>query len=71
MNATEYRASIKKLGMSQRRAARFFEAGPATAVRWAKDGPPPAIGMMLTLMLALHVKPSWVDYWLGRKNSAE
>lgn len=66
MNANDYRAAIKHLGMSQRRAARFFEAGPATGSRWAKDGPPAAIAMMLNLMIALHVKPAWIDHWLGR-----
>lgn len=71
MNATEYRIAIAKLGMSQRRAARFFEAGYTTGTRWAADGPPAAIGMWLNFMLALHVKPAWVDFWLGRKDTSE
>jgi len=67
MNAQDYRIAIAKLGMSQRRAARFFEAGQAAGPRWAKDGPPAAVAMMLKLMIALHVRPDWVDFWLGRR----
>jgi len=71
MNATEYRAAIAKLGMSQRRAARFFEAGPATGERWATEGPPPAIGMWLNFMVTLRVSPEWVDWILGRRTKSE
>jgi hypothetical protein len=71
MNANEFRDSIAKLGLSINGAGRFFEVGQATAHRWAKEGTPPAVSMMLKLMIALHVKPAWVNYWLGRKSETE
>lgn len=71
MTAEDYRDAIAKLGMSQRRAARFFEVGHATGERWAIDGPPPAIGMWLTFMVTLHISPAWVDWVLGRERDAK
>jgi hypothetical protein len=70
MNAAEYRAAIATLGMSQRRAARFFEAGVATGERWANEGPPAAIGMWLNFMIVLRILPAWVDWVLGRTAAA-
>ena len=71
MNADDYRTSIAKLGMSQRRAARFFEVGPATGERWATEGPPPAIEMWLLFMTTLRISPAWVDWVLGRQCSKD
>jgi hypothetical protein len=66
MTPAEYRAAIAALGMSQARAARFFEAGPASGPRWARNGPPAAVAMMLRLMMELHMMPGQVDLRLGR-----
>lgn len=68
MQGPEYRSAITKLGLSINAAGRFFQVGSATAHRWVKDGPPSAVSMLLTLMLKLHASPSWVNYWLGRKD---
>jgi hypothetical protein len=71
MTGPDYRIAIAKLGMSQRRAARFFEAGRTTGFRWAEEGPPAAVSMLLRLMIVLRITPAWVDYWLGRTKESE
>ena len=66
MTGPTFRAAITKLGMSLNEAGRFLRVGQATAHRWAKDGTPTAVGMLLTLMLELHLSPGLVNYLLGR-----
>lgn len=61
MTPAEYRDAIASLGMSQARAARFFKASPATGPRWAKHGPPPAVAMMLRLMIASRLTVGYVE----------
>jgi hypothetical protein len=78
MTGPEYRTAVKKLFASNRAddlgissAGRFFGIGQATANRWANDGPPTSVSILLQLMRALHVKPAWVNLMIGRKNDGE
>ena len=71
MTPTEYRVAIAQLGMSQRRAAKFFEAAPATGPRWAKHGPTPPVAMKLRLMIAMELTPDNVEGWLERGGSKQ
>lgn len=53
MNAKQYRAALKQLGMSQLAAGDLFEVGARTSRRWALDEArvPPAVAMVLKLMV--------------------
>jgi hypothetical protein len=60
MNAAEYRAAIKALGLSQSRAARFLGVALSTSQRYAqgKSPVPQNVGMLLSVMLHLQIRPS-------------
>lgn len=66
MDAKEYRAALKTLKLSRRKAAMFLGVGPATAERWAKDGPPEPAAILLALMAKLRLSPDWVSWHVGR-----
>lgn len=50
MTAKQYRAAIAKLGLSQRAAAKFFGVNERTSRRWAKDGAPSVVEMLLQIL---------------------
>jgi hypothetical protein len=60
MDAAQYRAAIKALGLSQSRAARFLCIALSTSQRYAqgKTPVPQAIAMLLSVMLHLQIKPA-------------
>jgi len=53
MNADQYRAALKRLGLSQAAAARFFGVSSVTARRWALRGEPPRAVELILLVLIL------------------
>lgn len=58
MNADQYRAAIRKLGMTQRGAAKFLSIGERTSRRFAADGNVDRpIAMLLTIMLQYKITP--------------
>ena len=69
MNSDEYRAAIKKLGLSQNGAARFFGVHSRTSQRWAYGElpVPQAVEMLLILMLVFKISPEWFS---GRNKEA-
>lgn len=69
MNAKDYCAAIKQLGMTAERAGRFFQVNRSTAFRWTDHGCPAMASMWLKFMIASKTTPDWVDHWLGRDTS--
>jgi len=67
MTGPAYRAAIERLGLSIAAAGRFFEVNPTTGRRWAKDGPPPTVGICLKIMIAGGISVEQANKWLGRK----
>lgn len=61
MTAKQYRAAIEQLGLSQRSAARFLRIDERTSRRWAAEGAPPHVGLLLRLMIERGIKPEEVD----------
>jgi len=59
MTADQYRAALKKLGLTQLAAGDLFRVGPRTSRRWALDEArvPDAVAMLLALMLKKRIKP--------------
>lgn len=49
MSADEFRAALAGLYMSQTRFAEFVKVDPRTVRRWAKEGPPNEIAVLLRL----------------------
>ncbi len=58
MNAAEYRAAIKILGLSQLAAGRWLGVSPKTAQNYANKGPsgPAAVAIRMALRYALRVE---------------
>ena len=69
MTPTQYRAAIKKLGLTQNGAARFLGVHSRTSQRWALgELPVPlAVEMLFGVMLALKIGPEWFS---GRNKEA-
>lgn len=63
MTPLQYRAAIKKLGLSQRQAATFLGVGERTSRRYAAGDfdIPEATAKLLRLMVRLGLKPGDVD----------
>lgn len=64
MSPSEYRDILEKLGLSQSEAGVFFGGTPLTGRRWAAvggSGPPPAVAMMLRLMVRLKFSVSYIN----------
>lgn len=59
MTALQYRASIEKLGLSQRGAAAFLGVDERTSRRWALGEAqiPESVSLLLKLMIRLKIKP--------------
>lgn len=59
MTATQYRAAIEKLGLSQRGAGFFLGVDERTSRRWAAgDAPiPESVAKLLRLMVRLKLSP--------------
>ena len=53
MNARQYRDACTKLGMSLNKATKFLGVGLSTSHRWANEGCPTSISILLRLMIAL------------------
>jgi hypothetical protein len=51
MTPRQYKATIAKLGFSQVRMAVLFGYSPRAGQAWAAKGPPPAIEILVRLML--------------------
>lgn len=66
MDAKEYRAALKSLKLSRRKAALFLGVGERSCERWSVDGPPEPIGILLGLMAKLRLSPDWVSWHVGR-----
>jgi len=47
MGGEEYRKRIAALGLTQEQAGELFGATGRTGQRWASDGPPKAVAMLL------------------------
>jgi hypothetical protein len=63
MTSEQYLAAIKRLGLSQVRAARFFGASDRQGQRIARGEAemPPPVAHLLKLMLKHHVMPGDLD----------
>jgi DNA-binding transcriptional regulator YiaG len=56
MTADEFRAALGALGMTQGGLAAFLEVDERTVRRWAQDGPPRSVALVLTLMIRYGLK---------------
>jgi hypothetical protein len=63
VTASQYRAAIKRLGLSQRAAGVFLSVGERTSRRWASDdgAVPESVAKLLRLMIRLKLKPEDVE----------
>ena len=60
MSAEEFRAALERLGLTQTGAAgvdSFMGVSERTSRRWAVDGPPDSVAMLLRLMMFFELKP--------------
>jgi hypothetical protein len=58
LTAAQYRTALDRLGLTQADAARFLGVGGRTSRRWASEGGiPPAIALLLRLMIRLGLRP--------------
>ena len=82
MDANQYRASIKALGLSQTSAARFLGIALSSSQRYAQGNGrmPQQIAMLLSVMLHLQISPIKAretaglpvdDYRVGRIKNGE
>jgi hypothetical protein len=51
MTPTQFREALAALGLSQLGAARLWGINPRTVRRWAKNGPPQIVGVLLAQLL--------------------
>jgi transcriptional regulator with XRE-family HTH domain len=65
LTPTEYRDTLKRLGLNQAEAARFCGYHPVTGRKWAAGGPPPGVAKLFRLMMALKFTPDYVNGVLG------
>ena len=61
MTATQYRAAIARLGLSQRQAGTFLCVNERTSRKWASEGAPELVGKFLQFLIAVDVTPTEVD----------
>jgi hypothetical protein len=69
MDADEYRRALESLGLKQtgeNGAGVFLGVDDRTSRRWATDGPPRAVAMLLRLMIARRIKPETVKARYGQ-----
>jgi hypothetical protein len=57
MTPKQYKAALEELGLSQERAGEWLGLSPRTGQRYAADGPPKAVAMLLKLMLKHRLRP--------------
>jgi hypothetical protein len=50
MNGAAYRKHLARLSLSQEEAGILFGASPRTGQRWANDGPPLSVAVLLVLV---------------------
>ncbi len=63
MDANQYRAALKRLGLSQAAAARFLGVSSPTARRWAAGAPiPRSVELALVATIANYWLPADWDY---------
>lgn len=58
MTSDEFRKALSDLGQTQAAFARFIEVDERTVRRWATDGPPRSIALLLGLMQRFGVQPA-------------
>ena len=63
MTATQFRAALDRLNLSQLGAARLFGTGERTPRRWAlgERSVPPAIAILLRLLIARKISAADID----------
>lgn len=66
MTANQYRAALKKLGLSQVGAARLFGVNDVTSRRWAKSGVTGTVSILLNLLLAGKITAKDIEAAHGR-----
>lgn len=69
MDSDEYRRALAALGLNQTGATgadQFLGVSERTARRWAVDGPPLAVAMLLRLMVARKMRPDGVRERYGQ-----
>jgi hypothetical protein len=52
MTASQFRAALDRLGLSQLKAAKLFDVGERTARRWAEVGTTGPVSILIRLMVA-------------------
>ena len=60
MTGPEYLAAIEHVGLNQSKAGVFFGAHEQTGRRWAANGPPESVAMLLRLMIRCEYTPDQV-----------
>lgn len=62
MTASEYRAALDRLGLTQVRAAPVLDVSPRTAQYYASSGPSGPAGRLMALLLELPVSDAreWI-----------
>jgi transcriptional regulator with XRE-family HTH domain len=67
MTPDEYREAIKRLGLSQPKAAALLGVHSVTSRRWASDSReiPPTVERFLRLVIALRLTPAQVEDWIA------
>ncbi|WP_336492407.1 hypothetical protein [Methylobacterium nigriterrae] len=67
MTADEYRAALKRLGLTHVAAAAFLGVEEITSRRWAtaKTRVPGSVSTLLRLIIALKLTPDKVREWLS------
>lgn len=69
MDADQFRAALERLGLTQTGANgvnTFLDVSERTSRRWAVDGPPDAVAMLLRLMISKKLTPAHVRKHYGR-----
>lgn len=61
LTANQYRAALKKLGLSQRGAARLLGVDERTSRKWAENGVSGTATILLRLMLAGKVSAAEIE----------
>jgi len=62
-----YRRLIEEVGLNQVEAGKFFNAAGRTSRNWAAKGAPPAVEMVLRIMVARGISVAMVDRIMNRK----
>lgn len=69
MDADQFRAALERLGMTQtgnNGVDAFLDVSERTSRRWAVEGPPDAVAMLLRLMISKRLSPAHVRKHYGK-----